>query len=298
MCLVLFLCNINETLMAEKRALVIGIGSYPNENGWDAINGDKDILLVEDYLRSNGFDIENIDVLKNEQATANNIRKAFQILINDAKEDDVVYIHFSGHGQLITDLNGDESDGFDESWVAYDAHNEYKQGIYEGKNHIIDDQINTFLGTLRKKVGRSGKITLVADACHSGTLTAFIHKVVNVSKCLIANIVSNNIKTYAMQQRGETSAFRIPHSKVVLFSSENNPIDWIFISACKSNQCNYEYNNVGSLTYAISLQKDSLSTYSCTQLIDSIKVTIKNKFFLTQTPVLERPNTNYQLTIF
>ena len=95
MCLVLFLCNINETLMAEKRALVIGIGSYPNENGWDAINGDKDILLVEDYLRSNGFDIENIDVLKNEQATANNIRKAFQILTNDAKEDDVVYIHFS-----------------------------------------------------------------------------------------------------------------------------------------------------------------------------------------------------------
>lgn len=102
---------VTTTLNATKRALVIGIGTYPAESGWRQINGDKDIPVVEDMLLSNGFQKVNIVELKNEQATAAAIRREMNTLISKAKEGDIIYIHFSGHGQQVTDIHGDEEDG-------------------------------------------------------------------------------------------------------------------------------------------------------------------------------------------
>ena len=102
---------VTTTMNATKRALVIGIGTYPAESGWRQINGDKDIPVVEDMLLSNGFQKVNIVELKNEQATAAAIRREMNTLISKAKEGDIIYIHFSGHGQQVTDIHGDEEDG-------------------------------------------------------------------------------------------------------------------------------------------------------------------------------------------
>lgn len=41
---------------AEKRALIIGIGAYPDvDYGWHVINGDNDVLFAQEIARSNGF---------------------------------------------------------------------------------------------------------------------------------------------------------------------------------------------------------------------------------------------------
>ena len=48
------------------------------------------------------------------QATFDNIVSHITQFISKSKKGDIVYLHFSAHGQPIEDFNGDEEDGWDE----------------------------------------------------------------------------------------------------------------------------------------------------------------------------------------
>ncbi|MBO5673245.1 MAG: caspase family protein [Paludibacteraceae bacterium] len=278
-CIILLIAASYNLSHATKRALVIGIGNYPEASGWAKINGDKDLPIVRDMLLANGFQSKDIVELKNESATADAIRKALDALVGKAAKGDVIYIHFSGHGQQITDLHGDEEDGFDEAWIPIDAQFSYAKGKYEGENHIVDDQLNQWLSQLRSKVGATGKITVVADACHSGG----------------GSRGDKDETKYVV--RGTSDAFVIP-GNTKPFSGEVGTIDWIFISACKSYQCNYEYKGTGSLTYALGQQKANLSSTPAQQVQRSIRSTIANIIPFTQTPVLEASVEGTQQSLF
>ena len=91
----------------------------------------------------------------------------------------------------------------------------------------------------------------------------------------------------------------IPKGKNIL-TSELMKVEWVFISACQPWQCNREHKGVGSLTYAISLHKHLLSNKKYSEVVDSIKATMKNKLSLptAQTPYIEEPETINQQTIF
>ena len=278
-CIILLIAASYNLSHATKRALVIGIGNYPEASGWAKINGDKDLPIVRDMLLANGFQSKDIVELKNESATADAIRKALDALVSKAAKGDVIYIHFSGHGQQITDLHGDEEDGFDEAWIPIDAQFSYVKGKYEGENHIVDDQLNQWLSQLRSKVGATGKITVVADACHSGG----------------GSRGDEDESEYVV--RGTSDAFVIP-GNTKPFSGEVGTIDWIFISACKSYQCNYEYKGTGSLTYALGQQKANLSSTPAQQIQRSIRSTIASIIPFTQTPVLEASVEGTQQSLF
>ena len=278
-CIILLIAASYNLSHATKRALVIGIGNYPEASGWAKINGDKDLPIVRDMLLANGFQSKDIVELKNESATADAIRKALDALVSKAAKGDVIYIHFSGHGQQITDLHGDEEDGFDEAWIPIDAQFSYAKGKYEGENHIVDDQLNQWLSQLRSKVGTTGKITVVADACHSG-----------------GGSRGNEDETEYVV-RGTSDAFVIP-GNTKPFSGEVGTIDWIFISACKSYQCNYEYKGTGSLTYALGQQKVNLSSTPAQQIQRAIRSTIASIIPFTQTPVLEASVEGTQQSLF
>ncbi len=112
-----------------RHALVVGIGDYSGGSGWSKINGDRDAGLVVQMLERNGFLEEDIEVLLNARATKSNIRDAFAALCRQVGSGDIVYVHFSGHGQQVTDVNGDEEDGLDESFVPYDACKEHTTAI-------------------------------------------------------------------------------------------------------------------------------------------------------------------------
>lgn len=155
-----------------------------------------------------------------------------------------------------------------EAWIPYDAQFAYAQGKYEGENHIIDDQLNVWLHQLRTRVGKSGKITVVADACHSG-----------------GGSRSEDNEDFVV--RGTADTFVIPNQAKPFTGEAGAEINWVFISACKSYQSNYEYKGHGSLTYALSLQKDNLSSVSCGDVQRSIRSTISNIVPFTQTPVVE-----------
>jgi len=154
----------------EKRALIVAIGTYPSNSGWNKISSANDARLMRTILLKQGFENKNITTLTDAQATKANILKALDILITQSNKNDVVVFHFSGHGQQITDLNGDELDGYDEALIPYDAQKKISTQ-YKGNNHFLDDELNGYLYRLRNKVGSGGDIIFFLDACHSGTAT-------------------------------------------------------------------------------------------------------------------------------
>ena len=230
----------------NRHALLIGIGHYPNGIGWSTIHGDNDVAIIEKFLIGQGFEQKNIKLLTNSSATKSVIMSSLVELCDKAKPGDVVYIHFSGHGQQVTDMNGDEDDCFDEAWVPYDAQKEYIGGVYEGENHILDDEINTYLGGLRAKVGSRGKIVVVSDACHSGSGSRGL---------------TDDEEMYI---RGTSEKFVIPGGGANVVKKDA-PIYWLHIGACKPYQTNYEYKAsdglfYGSLSYVISSGQIDLVT--------------------------------------
>ena len=95
-----------------KRALVIGIGQQ-EDKGWGKINGDRDVPFVEEMLTNAKFKAMDVKKLVNQQATKAAIVNAFKSLASQSKRGDMVYVHFSGHGQQMKDMHNDEKDGLD-----------------------------------------------------------------------------------------------------------------------------------------------------------------------------------------
>lgn len=153
----------------NKYALLVGISDYhciDKNNEWSDINGVNDVALLSPELQKQGYIVQKIT---NCNATFNKIVKSIKDLAIKCKKGDYVYIHFSCHGQPFEDQNGDEDDGWDESIVPVDAGMIYEKGVYEGEKHIIDDDLLVMMNKIRSKVGNTGVIYVVLDACHAGT---------------------------------------------------------------------------------------------------------------------------------
>ena len=155
------------TQAQTKRALVIGIGKQ-KDSAWNKINGDKDVPYVLEIL--NNANYEQIITCVNEEATKAGIVSAFQTLTQSCQPNDIVYIHYSGHGQQMKDIGNDEADALDECWIPYDAYRKPSEK-YKGEKHLVDDEVNMLLTNIRNKIGAGGKMLVVVDACHSGDAT-------------------------------------------------------------------------------------------------------------------------------
>lgn len=233
-------------LSQTKRALIVGIGEYPAESGWKVINGDNDVPLIMDALAYKGFLPGNVISLVNEQATKTNILSKFKQLTALSQPGDKLYIHFSTHGQWVIDTNGDEKDGKDEALIPYDTRSTFVKGEYDGKNHLIDDELFGLLSKLRAKIGKSGTLLVVLDACHSGDASR--------------DETEENDSTVF---RGTPEIFKIGEQKV--FSGKPlGPLEWVVISATQDYQNNFEYKKdgefYGSLSYAIKLTLPDMKT--------------------------------------
>jgi hypothetical protein len=67
-----------------------------------------------------------------------------------------LYFHYSGHGAQVNDISGDEDDKFDECIVPLD---------FNISGMIVDDELRGLLQCLNETT----RMTMVLDACHSGT---------------------------------------------------------------------------------------------------------------------------------
>jgi hypothetical protein len=149
----------------RKWALLIGINKYPKLSARSQLAGCvNDVKLMSSILQGKfGFPKENITLLEDEQASQQSILEAMENLIKTVGKDDIVVIHYSGHGSQMTDREGDEPDGYDETIVPSDSGRPPKN---ENRD-ITDDQIYENLLKISKS---TPYITLIFDSCHSGTM--------------------------------------------------------------------------------------------------------------------------------
>ena len=234
-----------------KRALVIGLGEQ-QDKAWNKINGDKDVPLVQGMLKSAGF--RSVTTLVNRQATKSGIVGAFKRMAASCKQGDVVYVHYSGHGQQITDVHNDERDGLDECWIPYDACRK-ASATYHGEKHLTDDELNVYLNAIRNKIGAKGKLLVVIDACHSGDGTRGEDD--EIVRGVEDTLVVDSLNTRGLYETFEAikSFFMGDNGKENIINTKAKPLAerWITISACRSDQVNVEMKSpaVGKLTYAL-----------------------------------------------
>lgn len=283
----LLLCNILTA--GNKYALTVFISDYPQESGWNTINSSNDKSLILPLLKEMGFTESGIICLEDKEATHSNILASFDKLAQKVSKGDEVYIHFSCHGQQISDVDGDEAmvnskDKYDEALVPYDAYISYDWNGYKGDRHLLDDTINEWLSFLSNAVGKEGIVLFVADACHSGDLKR-------------TKGVENN-----PEFRGTFDTFRLP-LPVVKTNRSSYDLNWVSLSACKEFQTNYECMadgvKYGRLSYAISqcIKKDMTVTELVAALEDKY-VQIPLPKGKAQTLSVECPKNILQKTLF
>ena len=250
----LLLLSVSPSLLAQtRRALVIGIGQQ-EDKAWGKINGDKDVAYVAEMLKGAMYKEENITRLVNRQATKVGIIGAFKRMVASCRQGDMVYIHYSGHGQQMTDVHNDERDGLDECWIPYDACRKVS-ATYHGEKHLTDDELNVYLNAIRNKIGAKGKLLVVIDACHSGDGT-------RGEDDEIVRGVEDTLVVDSQNARGLYETFEAIKSFFMGDNGKENVVNtkakpraerWITISACRSDQVNIEMKSpaVGKLTYAL-----------------------------------------------
>lgn len=269
--LLLFIAYTLGAGAVSRHALIIGLGKQM-DTSWGRIHGDEDIYYVMQLLTQCGY--TDIQTLKNEQATKQHIVDAFIKLASKCKAGDEVYVHYSGHGQLMTDLDGDEAlrstarhAQWDESWIPYDAYMYYCEKD-RGEKHLSDDEVSFYLDAIRTKIGKKGKLTVVVDACHSGDATQG-----EEDECI----------------RGVDATFSIPRTGNEQGAEAVRAEQWLTISACKPYQLCAEMKdlNIGKLTfalYSLGKQMNKMSNSDLQKYLDEFME--MNKGRLAQNPVV------------
>jgi len=264
---------------AKKIALIVAVSDYEFCND---LHTEKDVFLIKQTLINQGFENKYITCLQNQEVTKANFIKTFRTkLIEIAEPGDIIVFHFSGHGQQVIDIDGDEADGYDESLVCYPAWPSWDETEYKGEEHLLDDELNTLLNELRIKAGKKGSVLLLIDACFSGTMSRS-HETIRGNFNAIAPLKYNpKLKPGNDNSSGfDTSIEKEELAPIIIFS------------ASKQDEFNSETKTetgeeVGSLSYAFSKclnSKSKINTYR--GLFDYMKIYMAN-LVPHQTPLAE-----------
>ena len=149
--------TITKTSEGTKRAIVIGVSNY-NADDLKLKFADNDAALFKNYLTDiEGLENNNICLLINKDAVALNIVQELKKQFNLAKDGDVLYIYFAGHGDVVEDFG--EKEGF---LLAADANT--NQEYYSG-GVVPLALLNKAIDNLTLK---GVNVVLILDACRSG----------------------------------------------------------------------------------------------------------------------------------
>ncbi|KIJ32114.1 hypothetical protein M422DRAFT_70673 [Sphaerobolus stellatus SS14] len=93
----------------------------------------------------------------------NNIWAALKKMVSESKAGDRLFFHYSGHGGQVPNLDGSESDGFDEVLVPIGSSKRKAEWL---KDTVLqDDDLNKLVTSLPTE----SSLVALFDCCHSGT---------------------------------------------------------------------------------------------------------------------------------
>lgn len=258
-----------------KRALLVGInyvGTSYRLNG--CIN---DINNMRAFLSTIGYTnfIKYTDETTNSKLspTRNNILIGFQNLLKDVKAGDELWFHYSGHGTLQRDIDGDEISGYDSCICPLDFNN----------NGLITDDI--IRENLAVKVPVGVKLIIVLDACHSGTGSDLRFK------CDDSSYLKKNLKlSKAFNQRDWVIKQTV--TELQKYSLTNGNV--FLISGCTDKQTSsdafIQNKWAGALTYGLLYLLRSNPNYTWNIFLKDLNCFLKVSGY-TQKPVLSCGNT-------
>jgi peptidoglycan hydrolase-like protein with peptidoglycan-binding domain len=143
-----------ESCMPRAISLHIGLNNVdPNAyGGWDGqLNGCvNDANGMKSIADSLGF---QSTIFTNNQATSARVIEEIASAAQSLQAGDVLLLTYSGHGGQVDDVNSDEPDARDETWVLYDR-------------EVIDDELYALWSQFAPGV----RILVFSDSCHSGTV--------------------------------------------------------------------------------------------------------------------------------
>lgn len=128
--------------------LIIGINAYAG-NPLEYCVADAESIYAS--LIQHGWKQEELELLLDGAATKAAIIDTLTNFVNQADANDYILVYFSGHGDFIEDVDGDESDGTDEAIVPFDL------------NIITDDELGEIFSHCRTQKG-----VFIFDSCFSG----------------------------------------------------------------------------------------------------------------------------------
>ena len=136
---------------ASRHALVIGIGEYSTPGVMSLKGVKNDMQSAQLIAQTMSIPDENIRYLRDEQATAQQIRQAVQDLNARVRPGDRVFVYYSGHGTRWVDPNDPEH---------------CTEGLLSTDGKAISNvEISELLSPIASK---TDKLMVFYDACHSG----------------------------------------------------------------------------------------------------------------------------------
>ncbi|KAI1814135.1 caspase domain-containing protein [Poronia punctata] len=275
----------------RRKALLVGI-NYFGQRGQlrGCINDVRNMsaYLVEHF----GYKREDMVILTDDQQnpmsqpTKQNLLRAMHWLVKDARPNDSLFFHYSGHGGQTKDLDGDEPDGYDE--VIYPV--DFRQ-----VGHITDDEMHRIMV---RPLQAGVRLTAIFDSCHSGTAldlpyiysTQGILKEPNLAKeagqGLLGVIssysqgdlggVASNIMGFFKKATGGEDA----HNRAL--ATKTSAADVIMLSGSKDDQTSADATIASQATGAMSwafitaLKKKPQQSY--VQLLNSIRDELATKY--------------------
>jgi hypothetical protein len=281
----------------RRKALLIGI-NYFGQRGQlrGCINDVRNMTayLVEHF----GYKREDMVILTDDQQrqmsipTKQNILRAMHWLVKDARPNDSLFFHYSGHGGQTKDLDGDEPDGYDEVIYPVD---------FRHKGHITDDEMHRIMV---QPLQAGVRLTAIFDSCHSGTALdlPYIYSTSGVIKepDMAKEAAQGLLGVVSSYSRGDMGGMfsaskdfwkkfttgEEAHSRSL--ATKTSPADVVMFSGSKDDQTSADATIAQQATGAMSwafvtaLKKNPQQSY--VQLLNSIRDELAQKY--TQRPQL------------
>lgn len=149
-------------------ALVVGVSRYQSPEVKPLRGATLDAEAMYALLTGRlGLAADDVCLLTDEEASAANVKAGFETFLEDrARPGDEVIFFFAGHGSTAYDLEREEADGWDSTLVLNDSR-------VGDVTDLRDDDLAALLAGVQQK---TSAITLLLDACHSGTAARLLDR--------------------------------------------------------------------------------------------------------------------------
>jgi metacaspase-1 len=215
--------------MAKGMSLHIGLNRVDPDQyeGWDGelTACEADAQDMKALAKAQGFGTSAMLLTKG--ATAEAVMAGISHAAKTLKSGDMFFLTYSGHGGQVKDTNGDDEDGWDETWVCHDR-------------QLVDDELYALWGQFKPGV----RVLVLSDSCHSGTVVRAMPPFLTGGPRIRLMPRSVVLKV----QKAHAALYKKIQSKVKSAEDVKIGAGVLLVSGCQDNQTSLDGDRNGLFT--------------------------------------------------